>query len=393
MLPVRGIFDKLKRRIQGLVSGESGQALVAVAVTVTVLLGGAALAVDLGASYAAKQKLQIAADEAALAGARALSNSVSNTAAARTSALDYAEMNGADRGNTTVTVPYNGNKYKIEVVCTQKVNYGFASVFGKTSGMVTARAVAECQTMRGPFDYAIFSGSTNYELQFNVGYMRVGGSIHSNDDVALRSTDIVVNGDVETVNDMYINGGVTINGECVGAQINRDGAVVARNDQGPYVDMPDFTETIKAAAQRAGTYYRNSQKFFSSTQYYGNHVYVDEPVYVEGDISFSTPIVVSGSGIIIATGNITFNAASVLAPGSSVCFYSKNGNIQVNAGEITVDGLLYAPNGMIQANTASFTVNGRVVANKLQFNSSVVKVNSGDHDRDCLPKTSIALSE
>lgn len=380
---VKGILRKCRNKAAAFIRGESGQSLVASALLFAVIMGAAALAVDLGASYAVKQKLQNAADAAAIAGARKLPD----VSAAVRQARDFAEQNGVSMEDTKVTAPYGGSRYRIEVVCSRKKSYAFAGVFGRDEGNVSARAVAECQPMRGPFDYAIFSGDDDYELPFNVGNMTVNGSIHSNDDAALRSSGLTVNGSVETVNQLFINGGVTINGDSIAAKVIRDGRTIVTGESGPFVEMPDFTDTIRAAAERAGTYYSSSQQF------YGDGVCVDDPIFVEGDVSFSSPTVISGSGVIIATGNITFNAASILAPNASVCFYSKNGNIQVNAGEIRVDGLLYAPNGMIQANTSSFIVNGRVVGNRLQFNSSQVQVNQGEHDRDCLPRTEICLIE
>ncbi len=57
-------------------SSESGQALVFGTLSITVLLGGLGLAVDLGFSYSVKQRLQTAADAAASAAAKyALDNS------------------------------------------------------------------------------------------------------------------------------------------------------------------------------------------------------------------------------------------------------------------------------------------------------------------------------
>lgn len=383
--------SRLQRRLRETAArfahAESGQSLVLTVLALTVLLGCGALAVDLGASYVVQERLQNAADEAALAGIRSLAEHPGDAARCTAEALRYAESNGAQSGETRVTLPYDGSPYKLEVVISREMKYSFTAGWRKEKGTVSARAVAECQVLCGPFDYAIFSGNQNYELPFNVGSMVVGGSIHSNDNMALRSTGITVNGDTEAVNTIYINGGITINGGSYARQIIRDGLVIAEGEQGRFVDMPDFSDIVKAAALRAGTCSTGFKQFS------GDAMFLSDPIYVDGDVQFNTPMVISGSGIIIATGNIMFNAASVLAPGASVCFYSKNGNIQINAGEIQVDGILYAPNGMIQANTASFVVNGRVVADKLQFNAASVQINQGVHDKDCLPRLECRLIE
>jgi Putative Flp pilus-assembly TadE/G-like len=69
---------------------DSGQAFVFVAVTLTVLVGMAALVIDGGSWYQSQRKLQTAADAAALAGAQHLPTEQSE---ARTVALDYAQKN------------------------------------------------------------------------------------------------------------------------------------------------------------------------------------------------------------------------------------------------------------------------------------------------------------
>lgn len=387
-MAVRQFFRKRRAKTALFIRSESGQALVVAVLAFTVLLGGAALAVDLGVSYTTQQKLQNAADEAALAAVRVIAKSAAEPGSdVRETALDIAERNGAGRADTTVAWPYNGDKYRVEVVCTRSLNYSFANAVGREKGTVSARAVAECQPLRGPFDYAIFSGDLDYEMQFNAGSMLVGGSVHSNDDLSMNSSGITVYGNAETVNKLAVrSSSIVIEGDCIAGTTERNGQTTT-GENGPVVDMPDFTDIVKAAAQKANTYYRGNMQFC------GDGICLDEPIYVEGDVSFNAPTVVSGTGIILATGNITFNTASVRAPGSSVCFYSKNGNIQANVSEICVDGLLYAPNGMIQANASSFTVNGRIVANQLQFNASSVRVNTDVHDRDCLPRLTFALVE
>lgn len=381
------IIRKIQKRVLCFFGAECGQSAVTVALAFVVLLGGAAFAIDLGASYAAQQKLQNAADEAALAAARTLANPASSAGEAREIALDFAELNGAEREKTTVTVPYQGDPYKVEVICTRDMTYSFAKVLGKDKGRVSARAVAEALPMRGPFDYSIFSGDENYELPMNVGKMRINGSVHSNDDMALRSGDIVINGTVETVNELQINNGVEINGEIIAGKTYKNGRVISTGPKGPVVEMPDFTEEIKAAAKQAGQYYTSSKTFNA------DEVSVDQPIYVEGDVTFNTPTVICGNGVIIATGNITFNAASVLAPNSSVCYYSKNKDIMIHVGGISVEGLLYAPNGSIKASFSTLNINGRIVANKVEIYGSEVNISWGEHDRDCLPRHEISLIE
>lgn len=127
------------KRIAKYFKQESGQALVIVAVSLVALLGITAFSVDLGGAYNAKAKLQAAADAAALAGAQDLPA----TATAESTAMDYAQKNGADISNngTVVTFPDLG-KHLIEVVCTKQYDFLFARVLGIDSKQIVVRAVA-----------------------------------------------------------------------------------------------------------------------------------------------------------------------------------------------------------------------------------------------------------
>lgn len=120
-------------------NNEDGQALVLVALLMVVLMGFAALVIDVGMMHLTKSQMQNAADAAALAGAQDLPTAGTATSVAK----DIAEKNGAEKAKTTVTTPYKGDSNKIEVVCTKNVQYSFARVLGFTDADVSARAVAE----------------------------------------------------------------------------------------------------------------------------------------------------------------------------------------------------------------------------------------------------------
>ncbi len=90
-----------------------------------------------------------------------------------------------------------------------------------------------------------------------------------------------------------------------------------------FVDMPDFSETIRLQAEAAG------QVYIGNKTYNGSSIVVD-PIYVNGNVTVNGSSFV-GKGCILATGNITFNGSNLNASTSdAVCFYSKNGNIIVN---------------------------------------------------------------
>jgi hypothetical protein len=121
---------------------ERGQSLVLSLLFLTVLVGMAAITVDVGSWYRAHRKLQANADAAALAGAQELPK---DTAAARATALAYAETNDGglkseDVKFRTTVVPND----TIEVVTDRPAPGFFAQLFGR--GLVDVRAKAAART-------------------------------------------------------------------------------------------------------------------------------------------------------------------------------------------------------------------------------------------------------
>lgn len=81
---------------------ERGVVLVMVAVLILVLIGFAALVIDLGKLFKVRNELQNASDSAALAGAGALDRTAAGVDLARERALDYAALHEADQGEVVV---------------------------------------------------------------------------------------------------------------------------------------------------------------------------------------------------------------------------------------------------------------------------------------------------
>ena len=119
---------------------QRGQSLVLSLLFLTVLIGMAAIVVDVGSWYRADRKLQANADAAALAGAQELP---ANTAAAEASALEYAETNDGglkaeDIKFRTTVLPND----TIEVTTDRPSPGFFAQLFGRSSVDVRAKAAA-----------------------------------------------------------------------------------------------------------------------------------------------------------------------------------------------------------------------------------------------------------
>jgi hypothetical protein len=159
-------------QLKKLLKKDDGNVLILVTAALIVLIGFAALAVDIGYFYSERAKLVTAADAAALAGAQLLPDA----GEAGDQAIHIAQENGVMASQTTITTPYNGDPYKIEVVCTRNNPYMFAKVLGLESANITARAVAKKNRWNGealPFINLTF----DYSIEDPTAWTKVGPGI------------------------------------------------------------------------------------------------------------------------------------------------------------------------------------------------------------------------
>ena len=125
---------------------DSGYVAVLLAITLPLLVVLAALAVDVANWYAQAQRIQQAADAAALAGSVYLPL---DPAAARTSALDYARRNGyadmSTTGSVTTVTPLQlpDRPSRLQVTITTSVHNVFGALFGRPTTVITRSAIAD----------------------------------------------------------------------------------------------------------------------------------------------------------------------------------------------------------------------------------------------------------
>ena len=135
---------------------EKGQVLVLVALAIIVLLGFAALAIDVGFMYSTRHELQRSADAGALAGASAFTTGdwndpgvqgIADARAREFAAKDkviQATLNPASE--VAVSFPRTD---QIEVITSRNADLFFARIFGMANRVITARAVAQA-AVAGP---------------------------------------------------------------------------------------------------------------------------------------------------------------------------------------------------------------------------------------------------
>jgi hypothetical protein len=119
---------------------ERGQAIVLMVLALVVLMGMAALVLDVGNWYHTKRRLQGTADAAALAGAQLLPD---DSSGAQSQALTYANKNGGDVAGGNITVSSTVLPNDTISVRARKTDPGiFSGILGIASADIDARAKA-----------------------------------------------------------------------------------------------------------------------------------------------------------------------------------------------------------------------------------------------------------
>jgi Flp pilus assembly protein TadG len=127
---------------------EAGQALILFAIGMAVIMGFAALTIDVGLAYREKANLQNAADSAALAGADELAATGSKPAAI-SQATTYLQKFGYQTPNQTISVnipptsgPHVGNLSYIEVLVSTHQSAVLRGPLDSSLWNISARSVA-----------------------------------------------------------------------------------------------------------------------------------------------------------------------------------------------------------------------------------------------------------
>ena len=194
------------------IDDQSGQILVVLALAIVVILVGAGLAADVGYLQRQKQRMQVAADAAAIAGASALITGATTASAA---GLNDAALNGFPQGSgTNVTInnpPQSGNFISnngyVEAIVQQPQPTWFLSLLGFDSVNVTARAVAGATNASGclyvldPSQPGALTGNGNATITSQCGVLVDSSSssaLIANGNVSITASAIGVVGNAQT---------------------------------------------------------------------------------------------------------------------------------------------------------------------------------------------------
>ena len=182
---------------------ERGQVLIVLALSIVVLMGFLALAVDGGNIYAQRRAMQHAADAPALAGAHQVALGATEPTV-QAVIHEYAQRNGVHNPDDDVSWSYLtevGERVGVIVTTTAVFSTFFGGVLGRPSLAVTASAAARRPPVCGGLVAIWAEQYINIEEQGSA----FCGNVHSNGDITLGGEGHEILGDITYVSNFTDN--------------------------------------------------------------------------------------------------------------------------------------------------------------------------------------------
>lgn len=358
---------------------EAGVALVVVALSMVVLMGFLGLGIDLGYMRQVKQRIQTAADAAALAGASELSYG-DVTAAAQADAATNGFSNGANGVTVTVNNPpqtasdphYNDSNY-VEAIISQSVPTMFAKIFGTNT--VTVEARSEAHLGSSPNCFYVLSPSATFQVNGGSLTAQCGIVVDSSAGVAFQA-----NGTTISATAISVHGGDQINGGSVTPTPQTN--VATPSDPLSYLPKP----TVGACGTSTSSPYYGSSSTAAPPS--GTSAIFYPGVYCGGiELNGSVNATFASGTYILSNGYLQVNSSSATLTGSSVTFYfTGSGSIQFNGTSHfnltapttgTYAGILFFQNS---SDTSPAQLNGdssTIFQGALYFPGALLQINGG----------------
>ncbi|MEW6718563.1 MAG: Tad domain-containing protein [Chloroflexota bacterium] len=370
------------------VSSESGQALFIIVLSILAIVGFAGLALDGTRLYTERRKAQHAADNAAIAGARAKCLDQDITDAA----MFIASQNEYDDNQTTNWVTVNNpptvgsysNPYNfVEVIIRSRVPSMLIQLVNPSVMEVTVRAVGYCRDSIPSGVGAIFAGSQtcNNAIDISGSSNTIIGGLHSNKDVKISGSDSDILGGATYVTDFQISG----------SSVNVD---PPQNQTTPkpfpsLYNIIDFAPGGSKAVQAdaLGQYYSCTCKmdkgWLEDQGLYDNSTRViqDGLYYTTGEIAISMSELIGMAVTFVSRDKISFSGSShTLSPyiDGLLAFtdYQPNGHcstftVKMSGSDNEWQGILYVPYGKVEfSGSDNSTVHGAIIADTVKLSGS-----------------------
>ncbi len=371
---------------------DEGQTLLVGALCFPILLGFLGFAADVGILTIEREKLQSAADSAAIAGASELNYGDWTTAAQAAAALNGLTdgSNGAtvsvnpsgDATPTPLYGAYAGQSGYLEVIVTQNTPTVFMTVFGISSMNVSARAVAS----QGRNPNCIYLLQATGTTLASTGASTINSPQCGIMDDSSGSTAISVSdGSTVSTNSIAVVGSYSVSNGTISPTPNT--GIVAVSDPLAYLTPPAYTSS-SCTSDPSKSYNGGGLSYsvgpgskYSTTQNgnlvcytsltiggNGNTVTVNPGTYViTGALNFGNGTISGGNGVtfyITNSGQVTFSQGASFnftAPTSGtfngILFYQDRSDTQsatlLGGTNATMQGILYFPDAALNFSNGS----------------------------------------
>lgn len=163
------MFTRFRRVIARFWRSEDGVALAFVAVALFALVGMAALAIDISHAYANRQRMQSAADTAAMSGAIAVAYGQAPVTDGRAASASSGWTHGVNSISVAINRPptlgrFAGDNEAVEAIVQQPMETSFSNLFSMASMGVAARGVARVPNN----NYCMIALSTTERKAFDI---------------------------------------------------------------------------------------------------------------------------------------------------------------------------------------------------------------------------------
>lgn len=296
-----------------------GQVLVLMAISMAVVCGFAALAIDVGNLWTTRRLMQTAADAAAIAGADSIAQGNSSGSSAITSAADsgatqdgFTDGAGTLRSSSLVSIvvnnppvsgPYAGNSDAVQVTISQTQPTYFMPVMGIKSVPITVTAVAMIKA----------SGNCIYALDSSAsGALTVSGT-------ATVSSTCGAYVDSTSSSALTINGGGTLDSSVIGVV---GGTVVNGNSSTPPVQgiatFPDPLSSVPEPSAGSCSGYQGTSVTNGQTMTFNPGTYCGGITITGGTVTFNPGLyIIDGGGLTFTGGTISGDGVTFYLTGSS----------------------------------------------------------------------------
>ena len=379
----------------------SGQALMYVTLFLFVLVALVGLGVDGGSLYLNRRGMQVAADAAALAGARVMGTGDSTGADIRGAIDQYAAANLVDQPSQNVSAYYtditgarlgtvDGSgtapvaAVGVEVTTTKQAPTYFLPILGINSFQVQAIAGARSRPAPGaPVNFGIFALAANLPpgnkvLDWSGGQWTVSGIIHSNSDIDMSGNGNTINGSVEYVTGVKPTG--LKNSATLNPSTNNPIQSTVLAD--PINLTPaDFYQGTTSTA----TYHYISGNTNLSS-YVVSGVLQPGVYYVDGSINFSTGLstTVASNVTLVTTGSINIASPSMnFTPYSrGLTFFANvttnNVGLNISGSTGSWTGAAYAPHSNLQfSGSSNMAATGNLIGYTVHISGTGVNYVAG----------------